>query len=562
MSSRTNPSFPPTLDPASIAGKQPPIDATTDILIVGAGPAGLSAALTAAGRGAHVTLVDENPIGLRTMGEDVPLHFGGRMAPTVANRNAIFEQMVAARPDLLQALDAGVDVRLGSAVWGLFPPHPTARWLGGPVAGLADADNVYLMRFKQAIVATGRRDMGLAFAGWERPGVMGISAAYRLATTYAALDCKVAVLVGSGAEALQAANFLAESGVRIEAILERSGAITGPADLLASLTSRGTRVFTRHVIQEAFGDSSGVTSVRIAAVDATGWQMAERNEILRCDTVLLGVGAVPTIELVEACGCRVSFREERGGHVPVIDASQRTSEPNIHVAGDCAGVWPSKSLSESIAAKEGRIAAVGALRALGLTTSGASRSGEISLSAAEPPVQPDLPARSISASHIAWVRAAVAASPNIPVCQCEDVTAADILSLRPPRYLQGSDGSDCQRALSSLASGLEHPPNPDAVKRLTRAAMGTCQGRRCREQIAALIAMDSNTPLAQIPLATYRTPVRPLTLAQLAGLSESPLMSSHWDSWFGMPTQWTPYWRVQADYTVANRDASEPPGGE
>jgi hypothetical protein len=92
--------------------------------------------------------------------------------------------------------------------------------------------------------------------------------------------------------------------------------------------------------------------------------------------------------------------------------------------------------------------------------------------------------------------------------------------------------------------------------------MGACQGRRCREQIAALIALHSNTTLADVPLATHRTPVRPLTLAQMAGLSEAPGMAPHWDSWFGMPAQWIPYWRVKADYTVASRDTQEPAGGE
>ena len=125
-------------DRASVAGKQPPIDESTDLLIVGAGPAGISAALTAAGGGVRVTLVDENPVPLQTMGEEVPLHFGGRMAATVANRNAVLESILRARPQLAEAIDAGVDVRLGTAAWGLFPQRRTAGWIDGHVAGLAD----------------------------------------------------------------------------------------------------------------------------------------------------------------------------------------------------------------------------------------------------------------------------------------------------------------------------------------------------------------------------------------------------------------------------------------
>jgi thioredoxin reductase len=535
-----------SIDPASVCGKAPPIDVATDLLIIGAGPAGMSAALTAAGRGVRVMLVDENPIPLKTMGEDVPLFFGGRMAATLANQNAVLERLVEANPGLLQAMDAGVDVRLGTAVWGLFPQHPTAAWLGGPVAGLADTDSVYLVRFKQAIVATGRRDMGLAFAGWQRPGVMGVSAAYCLASKYEALEAKVAVLVGSDAEALHAANALVDAGVHIEAILEQSPQIIGPPHLLASLISRGTRVFTRHVVQEAYGDNFGVTSIEVVEVDEAGRHLAERGHVLNCDTVLLGIGAIPTIELLESCGCAVIFQAERGGHVPLIDASQRTSIPYVYAAGDCAGVWLSKTLSEAVACREGRIAANATLSALTASAAGAEKF----------PVTADTPACDIAANRLAWVRASVLSSSADPaVCRCEEVTASEILSLQPPRYLGWTPKISRQ-------GQHERPPNPDVVKRLTRAGMGACQGRRCREQIAALIALDSKMTLADVPLATYRTPVRPLTLAQLASLPESPAMAPHWDSWFGMPTQWIPFWRVRTAYTVATRDSNEPAGGE
>jgi NADPH-dependent 2,4-dienoyl-CoA reductase/sulfur reductase-like enzyme len=117
-------------DPASVAGKAPPINDETDILIVGAGPAGLAAALAAAGHGLRVTLVDENPVPLDTMGEEIPLHFGGRMGAAVANHNSVLQTLLDARPEIAEALEAGVDVRLGTAVWGLFP---RARWRASPM---------------------------------------------------------------------------------------------------------------------------------------------------------------------------------------------------------------------------------------------------------------------------------------------------------------------------------------------------------------------------------------------------------------------------------------------
>ena len=92
-------------------------------------------------------------------------------------------------------------------------------------------------------------------------------------------------------------------------------------------------------------------------------------------------------------------------------------------------------------------------------------------------------------------------------------------------------------------------PHPDVVKRLTRAGMGPCQGRRCREQIAALMALGAGNALADIPLATYRPPVRPLRLAQLAALPEAAAMGEGWESWFGIPSQWIPFWRLEEPVT-------------
>ncbi|MBL9058862.1 MAG: hypothetical protein JNK88_02405, partial [Mangrovicoccus sp.] len=85
------------------------------------------------------------------------------------------------------------------------------------------------------------------------------------------------------------------------------------------------------------------------------------------------------------------------------------------------------------------------------------------------------------------------------------------------------------------------PPSHDQMKRLTRVTMGPCQGRRCREQVALLLASATGQPAGAIGLAGHRAPVRPLPLAALASLPETPAMAESWPVWFGIPTQWIPY---------------------
>jgi Sarcosine oxidase A3 domain len=118
------------------------------------------------------------------------------------------------------------------------------------------------------------------------------------------------------------------------------------------------------------------------------------------------------------------------------------------------------------------------------------------------------------------------------------VTRADLIGVQPPNYLARPPAM-CARSLDTLIA--DGPPHPDQIKRLTRAGMGVCQGRRCRDQVAMLLAIEADQPFGSIPLATHRAPVRPIPLKIIADWNESTAMDGAWDVWFGIPTQWTPY---------------------
>lgn len=130
------------------------------------------------------------------------------------------------------------------------------------------------------------------------------------------------------------------------------------------------------------------------------------------------------------------------------------------------------------------------------------------------------------------------ASPQTIVCQCEEVTRADLLGVQPPHYLARPPAM-AARSLASLLN--DGPAHPDQIKRLTRAGMGACQGRRCRDQVACLLAAEQGTTPDQVPVASLRAPVRPVPLGILADWHERSEMADGWDVWFGIPTQWLPY---------------------
>lgn len=538
-----------TPDPKSIAGKPLHVDERCQVLVIGAGPAGLAAAIAAARYGLAVVLVDENPVPYATMGEEVPLHYGQGMAAVANNRNAMMETFITSGPQIEAAFEAGVDVRLGTACWGVYANGPSVSWLPGLVAGLNDGERCRLVRADHIVVSTGRRDMGLGFPGWEKSGVMGATAAVALATRYAALTPRRLVLLGSSTEALSAALALRGAGAEIVAIVEQAEKAIGNADLVAELQAGGTQIHTRHAVREATGEAA-VRGALVGALDAQSRPIGQGRSI-ECDGIVLAVGTTPVIDLLDALGCAVSFRAERGGYGPLTDESQRTSVDGVFAVGDCAGIWPKKTSDRTVAETEGRRAAAAVARALGIPDAA-------KFLPADPPDSDDY---DLSAYRLAWVRASVIeAKAEFHVCQCEEVTAREILEVRPPRYLGRQTERRNDRSLAALLG--DGPPNPDQVKRLTRAGMGACQGRRCREQIAALLALGAAAPLSSIPLAGYRAPVRPLPLSAAGLIPEPPGQAGHWDTWFGMHAQWRPFWEVPDLYTVAGNDTRDPVASE
>jgi hypothetical protein len=130
----------------------------------------------------------------------------------------------------------------------------------------------------------------------------------------------------------------------------------------------------------------------------------------------------------------------------------------------------------------------------------------------------------------------------VNVCQCEEVTRREVVETRPPRYLGWRSSAMSARNLGTLLR--DGPINQDQIKRLTRAGMGPCQSRRCREQLALLLAESTGAPVDTIPLPTFRPPIRPLPLSVLWPADEPAPMRQDWVSWFGIPTQFSPHWEA------------------
>ena len=509
----------PPPDRFSLRGKPVAAAEHVELLVVGAG----AAAIAAANAGVSVMLVDENPVSAGLVGMDVPLHFGGRATNAVQTPERLVERVLETSPALAEAFELGVDVRLSTNVWGAWVKAP-GLVLGGGLAGLADETKSWFVGFDRLIVAAGARDLNFTFQGSDQPGVMGAQGFDTLLTRYDAFAGRRLAIVGSGELAIRTAEKALERGLEVAALIELRDAPQGPAEAVARLVARGVEIVTGHVPLAAHGDADGVRRLVVAHRDD-----ADHRREIACDTVVMALATVPVIELLDVLGAKRLMAPERGGHVPVVAEGGATSLSEVFVAGDCAGLGGDAQGS-------GRRAALAALASLGRTSEALAEAPDISPA----PGDPAEPASAGLAYQLEWAQAMLATGgPDVLACLCEDVTRGEVLGVRPPRYLGWRSNTLARRDLVTLAE--DGPINQDQIKRLTRACMGPCQARRCREQVALMMALGANVAPETVPLAGYRAPVRPLPLSVLADWQESADMDAGWNVWFGIATQWIGY---------------------
>jgi thioredoxin reductase len=457
-------------DLCAINGTRSAAETRYDVVVIGAGPSGVAAAVEAAKGGVSVLLVDENPVAGAMMGSDIPLYFGGRMTAATQNADRMLEAIFMSMPALETAIESGVDVLLGTCAWGVYRNGPGVASLPEQVVGLADAERSWLVGFDRLVLATGARDLAMAFPGWDQPGVMGAAALQMLLMRYDAFAGRRVLVLGSHDLALETALLAHERGLDVAGLVEVRDAEQGNPALVAKVKAAGIAIRCGQTITAAKGGIDGVQTATLS-----------NGEALACDTICVAIGLVPSIELVDAMHGPRALDAARGGYIPL-------GEANVTAVGDCAG----------------------------LVDTGFDH----------------------IAYRLDWMRALSAISaPDTIICQCEDVTRADLIGVQPPNYLARPPAM-CARSLDTLIA--DGPPHPDQIKRLTRAGMGVCQGRRCRDQVAMLLAIEANKPFGAIPLASHRAPVRPLPLKILADWNESEAMTAAWDVWFGIPTQWVP----------------------
>lgn len=456
-----------------------------DLLVVGAGPAGMSSATMAADLGLDVELVDE--------------------APTPGGQ--VFRAAPPGLPPVSPTADhlAGDSLRAALAGSAARYRGETRIWFAAPdltVAGIS-AHGPITWAPRTVILAPGTTERLVPVPGATLPGVVGLAGATILLKTHQALPGERTVVAGAGPLLAAVAAGIIKGGGTVAAVIDLADrgewlgqlpALLGRPDLLKRglewlrlIRRAGVPYLHRHAVTRIIGRDA-VEAVEVAPVDSKAHRRGTgRVRRFDCDAVATGHGLVPSTDLSRLFGAAHDYRQSAGGWAVRVDSDQRTTVPGLFAAGDGTGI------SGAAAAEiEGKLAALAAAHHANLLDS-----ATFDLRSA--PIRKRLGRARRFGQAMAGLMAMRDglidhSTPETVICRCEDITRAEI-----------------ETAVAAGARSLNQ------LKTALRCGMGPCQGRMCGEATATIVARATGLDRNDVGQWTARAPVRPIPLADIVG---------------------------------------------
>ncbi len=457
----------------------------TDIAVVGAGPAGVSAAVSAAGAGAKVVLLDEfSGAGGQYYKQPASVR-DGHEYPTALAEN------ISKGRELLKGLEhPGIDLQFNTLAWNVSADERILHLYG--------TEGSRALKAKRVIFAAGVYERVMPFPGWTLPGVMTVGAAQLMMKSQGMLPGRKFLLAGTGPLLQLAAVQILEAGGDISAILElqsrsefllQTPRLWGHWDKLGQGMANQKKLLDArvplkygHIVTRALGEEEVCDAV-IMKVDGKGRPRAGSEQTLDVDTICLNYGFIPAIELPSIGGCEQYYDPGFDGFAIKTNGDLETSVAGFFAVGETRGIG-----GADVALLEGRLAGTVAAMQLGFQADSDLNRLRLEQSRARDavstlgkmfPIKPGL---------------CELASDEVTVCRCEEISAGEI-----------------RDAVRMGVTRLNQ------LKPWTRAGMGRCQGRICTSILRRLLAVETGLDLQDIKPFTARAPVKPVPMESVGG---------------------------------------------
>ena len=454
-----------------------------ELAVIGAGPAGLAAATLAARHGLEVVLFDEQPSP------------GGQIYRAITETPLRERAMLGS--DYWRGAELVEAFHKSSATY--VPGAVTWSVSRGLEIGVSAGGVARLLQAKHVILATGALERPFPIPGWALPGVMTVGAAQILLKSAGLVAQGKVALAGTGPLLWLVAWQYLNAGGSITALLDttpRENWRHALSHLLGFLASPYFRkgVGLVRAVKRRVKVINRVTELRAEGEGRVRELVYRRvggaEQRLPVDTLLLHQGVVPNVNLASSIGCRHVWDEVQLCFTPVVDEWGNSTVEGVSIAGDGAGIAGAAAAEE-----RGRLAALDAAMRLGRIDR-ARRAAEAA--SVRPALNREMRGRIFLDLLYRPAKPFRVPRGDVIVCRCEEVTA--------------------QQITDTVALGVT---GPNQMKSFLRCGMGPCQGRLCGLTVTELIAQARGLAPAEVGYYRLRPPVKPITLAELAGLPKS-----------------------------------------
>ncbi|MCH4889913.1 FAD-dependent oxidoreductase [Acidaminobacter sp. JC074] len=316
-----------------------------EVLVVGGGPAGLCAAISAASAGAEVMLCERSDILGGQLIKQTHMFFGSEKQYAGTRGIDITDILI----DQLKSFEK-VEILKDANVLSVYEDG---------VISIEQRNKYFKVRPERIIIATGASEKSLAFPNNDMPGIYGAGAVQTLMNIHGVRPGHNVLMVGAGNIGLIVSYQLMQAGVNVKAILDASPTIGGYLVHASKIRRMGVPILTGHTVKRADGIDS-LESATIVQLDDKWQQVPGTEQTFDVDVMCVSVGLSPLSELLFQSGCEMRFVREFGGYVPLRDKDLKTSSDQIYIAGDVGGIEEASS-----AMVEGHIAGLAAAKSIG-----------------------------------------------------------------------------------------------------------------------------------------------------------------------------------------------------